>query len=154
MSKKRSIYEPFKNARASLFDRLVDFEPNNRTQVSTVKTLSRQELKDSIQKEIHWLLNTRCEFPMEALKDQERDTLNYGTPSFTSFFPADPGTRKKLSEEIQTLITTYEPRLKNVEVLLKDEEQKTDYFSLKILIVADLVVDEISEPVQFLMQVA
>lgn len=147
-AKEDSIY-----MRGALFDRLVDNEPENQHVSASLKTLSVKELKDSIRREISWLLNTRCTFSQDALAGVERSVVDYGIPDFSCFFPDNNENRKKLTRAISDVIEAYEPQLKNVDVEVKDDEGQVDKFSLSLLIKANVIINQVPEPITFIMDV-
>lgn len=139
--------------RAPLFDRLTDENPGQ-TQPAGLKTYNLQQLKDSIQREISSLLNTRSvRFP--KVSDQEGKTvLDYGSPSFQEIQAVDNENKKDIIRQIKGIITVFEPRLQHVEIDWIREKSEKEYFSIHILISARLVIEEMAESVQFVMKVA
>lgn len=139
--------------RGSLFDRLIDWSPHEPETSPALKTLTLAELKDSIHREVSWLLNTMCSYSSDEIDDMERSTLNYGMHDFSSFFPDNNDNRRKLSKVVGDLINVYEPRLQNVNVEVDNMNNGNDKFSLSLVIEAEMVIDKINEPVTFIMAI-
>lgn len=139
--------------RGSLFDRLVDDEPYVTQTSPSLKTLDRKGLKDSIHRELSWLLNTTCSFSREQMDSMDRNTLTYGIHDFSSFFPDSSDNRVRLSHVIREIIESFEPRLRNVEVEVKEMNTKKDRFTLALVIEAELVINKITEPITFIMAI-
>ncbi|MBS1536447.1 MAG: type VI secretion system baseplate subunit TssE [Bacteroidetes bacterium] len=136
-------------ARALLFERLTDFEPLTSTEKKPFIFSSKTELKESVRREVSWLLNTRAPFPAFFLDELEQSTFNYGIPDlFSLFFPLDTAGQRRLSRLLGKIIAGFEPRLKNVEATLERYDEINRSLWLKIN--ADLIIDTISEPISFL----
>jgi len=140
-------------ARGSLFDRLIDMDPYVLEASTTLKTLTLKELKESVKREIGWLLNTTCSFSQEELEGMERNCLNYGVHDFSCFFPDSSDNRSRLAKIVQNAIEAFEPRLKNTEVTVNEMSSNNDKFTLSILIDGELMINKISEPVSFIMAI-
>ena len=140
-------------ARGSLFDRLIDLDPYVQETSTTLKTLTRKELVESVKREISWLLNTTCSFSQEDLEGRERNCLNYGVYDFSCFFPDSSDNRTRLAKIVEDAIEAYEPRLKNTEVTVNEMSSKNDKFTLSLLIDGELLINKISEPVSFIMAI-
>jgi type VI secretion system protein ImpF len=130
-------------ARALLFERLVDTEPNRKEESPPFRVLSRQELRKSLSRELGQLLNSRCPVPLQLIGEEERTVINYGLPDFTSLSPQSSNDRKLIASIISQTITAFETRLRNVRVTveyLEDDERR-----LHISVEADLVMDAVIE---------
>jgi type VI secretion system lysozyme-like protein len=133
-------------ARALLFDRLVDLEPQSQKEVRPLRVLDKKGLKDSVRRELGRLLNTRRPIPL-ASPLEERTVINYGIPDFSSLSPHSDNDRRRVEFWMQEAIRNYEPRLVNVKVSV--EPVAKDERSLTARIDADLQLDTIREPVAF-----
>src|SRR5579864_6435199 len=102
-------------ARALLFDRLVDLEPQTQKEIRPLRVLDKKGLKDSVRRELGRLLNTRRPIPL-APHLEERTVINYGIPDFSSLSPHSDNDRKRLEFWMQEAIKNFEPRLVNVKV--------------------------------------
>lgn len=133
-------------ARVLLFDRLVDTEPRSQKEVRPLRTLDKQGLKQSIRVELGRLLNTRCPIPL-APSGEERTVINYGIPDFSYLSPNNSDHRAKVASWVREAITSYEPRLVDVRVVV-DPPERTER-SLVVRIDAKLQLETIREPVAF-----
>ncbi len=113
-------------APALLFERLVDDEAHCLQESPPFRVLSRQELWESVNRELGRLLNTRCPVPLHLLDEAERTVINYGVPDFTSLSPLNPDDRKLIASVIAQTITAFEPRLRNVRVRVVAEHIEED----------------------------
>ena len=138
---------PFDTARAGLFDRLVDHDPDTHTEKRPLRTMTKQELYASVHRELGRLLNSRCPFTTEARQDRERSVIDYGVPDFSFFTPQNVDDQKQLGVYIKETVEMYEPRLKEVRVQV--EEYKKNRKALLIRIDGILTLESISEPVSF-----
>ena len=129
-------------ARALLFERLVDLEPG-RPEAQPFRVLTKDELRESVRRELGQLLNTRCPVPLHRLAEEERTVINYGIPDFTSLSPQSAHDRKLICDLISRTITAYEPRLRNVRVCADCYEE--DERRLQITIEAELLTDWVIE---------
>ena len=129
-------------ARALLFERLVDLEPN-REEAQPFRVLDKEELRESVRRELGQLLNTRCPVPLHRLAEEERTVINYGIPDFTSLSPQSARDRNLICDLIAQTITAYEPRLRNVRVCADCYEE--DERRLQVTVEAELVTDSVIE---------
>lgn len=134
-------------ARASLIDRLVDYEPAINKEVRPLRTLSKEALKASVRRDLGWLLNTRTSISAREYDERELTVIEYGIPDFGSYSPANEEDQFFLAKRIGRAIAAFEPRLQNVKVTVKPamENERT----LRIIIDAVLVSDVLREPVSF-----
>lgn len=138
-------------ARALLFDRLVDREPHVPTEPQPWRALTRQELYDSVRREVGWLLNTHCPLPAHQLDERERSVINYGMPDFSMFSPHSEADQRRLAHLLMRTIAAFEPRLRQVRVTV--EQSMDDRKTLLARVEAVLVVESVVEPITFLVVV-
>jgi type VI secretion system protein ImpF len=138
---------PQASARALLFDRLVDRATREPTEPQPKSTLTRAELHESVRREVEWLLNTRCPVPADHLDPRERSVIDYGVPDGATSSPHSQADRQRLATVLRHTITAFEPRLRQVRVLVAEcvEAHKP----LQVRIEAVLVVAAISDPIAF-----
>ena len=103
-----------KEVRPSLLDRLLD--SSGRTDHDAY--YSMHELRDSVQKDLNNLLNTRARFvsPDPNLKDIQGSIVNYGLPDLTSQPLNSEAGKHEFAAWIERAIKRFEPRFKNVAV--------------------------------------
>ena len=129
-----------------LFDRLVDRDPFLRREVRPMRTLDRRGLKESVRRELEQLFNTRCPVPAHRLRLRERSVIDYGIPDFSTFSARRFEDRARLADVLRRAIEAFEPRLASVRVHVDASE---DDMSLTAVIEADLIVENVTEPVSF-----
>ena len=135
--------------RQPLLDRLIDTEPENRTESAQQRKISYSQLRLVVERDLENLLNTKC-FQMdiaESFSLLKSSLLVYGLSDYTSKNPAMPAVRLELRQEMERAINLFEPRLRNVTVRVEPPESGERRLRFKIS--ALLQVDEESEPVSF-----
>ena len=110
-----------RSLKPSLLDRLIDHEPRNRTEAPDRRSQSLNELKDSVRRDLEWLLNSRrCPVePPPSAKELWRSVYCYGLPDITGVAMSSGEDRNRLARMVETVVGTYEPRLQNVTVSMK-----------------------------------
>jgi type VI secretion system protein ImpF len=133
----------------SLLDRLIDYEPRESREPAKSRSANLRELKSAVRRDLEYLLNSRS-FPEEIpenLPELNKSVALYGLPDFTKNNIKNYTEQKKLSEQLEWAIRTFEPRLMDLEITLdpvNDIER-----SLRFRIVAQLKVDPVPEPIAF-----
>ena len=134
-------------ARASLIDRLVDLDPRSYGEARPLRSLNRDQLKESIRRNLGWLLNTRTSFPADLIDKRDLTVIDYGIPDFNHYSPQDPADQTLLARRITRSISSFEPRLQKVKVIVEPEMENEK--SLRIRIDAVMSVESVTEPVSF-----
>ena len=134
-------------APAPLFERLVDDKPLVSTEARPFRTVSPDQLRDSVRAELQRLLNTRCPQEQEALVARKRTIIDYGVPDFTHLSPTSLADRKLVSRILGEAIANYEPRLRNVSVRIVGYDGPRQ--RCEAVIDGLLVVGNVTEPVSF-----
>lgn len=126
----------------SLLDRLTDLAPDSTQESREQRVLSFRQLKQSVLRDLAWLLNCVA---LEAVEDLSElphvanSVLNYGTPdmSGSSLSNVNP---QKLQRQIKQAISTFEPRILantlKIDILVND--QQMSHMSLCFKIEGDL----------------
>ena len=134
----------------SVLDRLIDAEPDNRLENPLSRAQSVRLLKNSVRRDLEWLLNTRRIGipPDEGLKEVNRSTYVYGLPDLSAISVGSSGDRNRLVRQLTATINTFEPRLTNVRVVLVEapDSGKKD---MRMRIEAMLRMDPVPEPISF-----
>src|ERR1035437_672726 len=113
-----------------LIDRLVD-KDNDRGRDRSIpispaadpyppRSASVRGLKAALRRDLEWLLNTRRN-PLaapESMVETSQSVFNYGLPDFSAMSASAPQDRQKLLAELERTIALFEPRLRNVRVVL------------------------------------
>lgn len=102
----------------SVLDRLLDLEPHNRNEPHSWRTQSMKELKDSVRRDLEWLLNSRRTpvEPPDSAKELWQSVYCFGLPDTTGLALRSNDDRKRLASVVELAIAAFEPRLMNVKV--------------------------------------
>lgn len=133
----------------SIIDRLLDFDPKVSTEAPKSRSQGLRELKQSVRRDIEWLLNTRHsadEVP-ESLEELNNSMAIYGLPDFTGLSSKNVDDRKSLIRSIETALRIFEPRFINLKVALEETNELER--GVKFRIQATLRVEPTPEPVVF-----
>jgi type VI secretion system protein ImpF len=133
----------------SLLDRLTDFEPKNQTEAPKSRSTSLGELKQSVKRDLEWLLNARS-YPVEVDEDLEevpKSVIAYGLPDFTGISARNHNDLRRITDQLETAIENFEPRLLDLKVSL--EPVSTTDRELRFRVEAFLNVEPTPEPVVF-----
>ncbi len=132
----------------SVLDRLVDFEPDVKSEPPASRSKALRQLKQALKRDLEWLLNTRCvlEVPPE-LPLLCGSALAYGLPDFSTFSVKSAGDQHDLTRALEAVLKRFEPRLEDVVVSLANTSELERAFRFKIE--ARLRVDPVPEPISF-----
>ncbi len=133
----------------SILDRLIDYEPQMSREPPRSQAQSLAELKNSVKRDLEWLLNTRqngVEIP-ETLEELNNSLAIYGLPDLASLSVRNPDEQDRLSKSIEKALRTFEPRFINVRISLEPVDN-TDR-QLKFRIEAHLDIEPVPEPISF-----
>ena len=133
----------------SLLDRLVDLEPRVPHEPVQSRLSDVREIKASVIRDLEHLLNTRKNIiqPPQTCPQVINSLFTYGLRDYSSENPNSPTVRQKLKLELEKIITSFEPRLRNLSV--RAEAPQKGQRSLRFRIAALLVIDPVSEPISF-----
>ena len=133
----------------SILDRLLDFAPDISREPPTSRAKSLRDLKQSVRRDLEWLLNTRNHSDEIAnqLEEVSKSMAVYGLTDFTGMGVKSPGEQKMLVNSLEAAIRIFEPRLMDLRVNLEpiDEIKRV----LRFRIEARLKVDPVPEPITF-----
>jgi type VI secretion system protein ImpF len=130
----------------SVLDRLIDLEPTSNVEAPPYPPAVLREIRQSVRRDLENLLNTRRLYDQPARDDDPlaQSSVGYGIPDFTGA-AAD---LHAMLAAIEDAIRRFEPRLKNVRVLMDGPGQAIDR-TLRFRIEATLWVEPLTEPVAF-----
>jgi type VI secretion system protein ImpF len=132
----------------SILDRLIDERPRD-PQVPAEAPRSLAQTKDSVKRDLEWLLNSRqvlADLPVD-LRQLDRSLLTYGLPDFTSSSLSNVADQDLLRRSVEEAIRRFEPRLSRVAITL--EPPRTLERTLRFRIDALLHVEPEPEPISF-----
>jgi type VI secretion system protein ImpF len=144
-----SIYDNEIRIIPSVLDRLIDEDPDRVLAAPPSRSKSIEDLKQSVKRDLEWLLNTRQNAAgvPAGLKELTNSLAAYGLPDFSTFSVKNSSDQARMQRILERAISSFEPRLENVMVTLipvHDIEQK-----LRFRIDARLRVEPAPEPVTF-----
>lgn len=133
----------------SVLDRLLDFEPDVSKEAPKSRSKSLRELKQSVRRDLEWLLNTRC-YPEdldENLEEVPKSVVFFGLPDFTGVSAKSHIEQKRLTQAVETALKYFEPRFIDLRVRLEPIDNVDRV--LRFRIEANLDIDPTPEPVAF-----
>lgn len=132
----------------SVLDRLIDEEPEVSREAAASRTKTLRRLKQCLRRDLEQMLNTRQlqELP-PGLKELNRSVAAYGLPDYSSANVKSVADQNRLRRSLETLVETFEPRLREVTVTL--EPARDTERALRFRIDAQLMVEPAPEPVTF-----
>ncbi len=140
----------FDSVKPSVLDRLIDFEPDNRTEGKRANSQDEFEYRDAVMKDLETLLNTRQSRADLAESDEElaSSLLTYGLPDFTAVGIDATEEHAKVFDAIKRAIEHFEPRLREVQIERTEETSARDSV-LRLTIKAYLCTQPDPVPVTF-----
>lgn len=137
-------------ARLSVFDRLIDTDPDARTDptLSAAETLTA--LRGSVRADLEALLNARRRWRSwdSRLSELAASPVGYGLPDLSSGAFNNPRRRDDLRAEVEATIRRFEPRFAHVTVSLIGDPDPLSTM-LRLRIEALLHAEPAPEPVVF-----
>lgn len=136
-------FEPF------LLDRLLDTGAYGELDGAR-SSMSLDQIKDSVARDIEALLNTRCGLTrdrIDAYREASRSVLTFGLIDFVGLSLDSPHDCDLICQSISQAISRHEPRLRAARVSLQRREHGG--LGLNFHIQALLVVNPAREPVSF-----
>ncbi len=133
----------------SVFDRLVDLDPRSSQEPPKSRSTSLHELKQSVRRDLEWLLNTRChtETLDDLLEEAPNSVAFYGLPDFTGVSINSHIEQKRMTKAIEDAIRRFEPRFMNIKVTLEPIDNIDR--QLRFRIEASLDIEPTPEPIVF-----
>jgi type VI secretion system protein ImpF len=134
----------------SLFDRLIDQNPEVTRDPPKSRGQHLKELRDSVRRDLENLLNTRqrCRSWPEECDELGLSLVNYGIPDFTGADLASADRRDEFRATIERVIRDFEPRFVTVRVSMLDNAEPTDR-TMRFRIEALIYADPAPEPLVF-----
>jgi type VI secretion system protein ImpF len=136
-----------------LIDRLIDRD-RDRGDRPTIdpyhsRSASVKGLKAALRRDLEWLLNTRRNphAAPESMVELSQSLFNYGLPDFSALSVNSPKDRQHLLVEVERTLALFEPRLRNIRVLLV--EGNTASRAVRFQIEGSLQMDPSPEHISF-----
>jgi type VI secretion system protein ImpF len=133
----------------SVLDRLIDYEPEQSREALASRSKSLAQLKQSVRRDLEWLLNTRqpADGVPAGLPEANASVATYGLPDFTNLSIESTTDQARLRRSVELAIRVFEPRLEGVSVTVVPVEGVERL--LRFQIDARLKVEPAPEPVTF-----
>src|SRR4051794_41104993 len=102
----------------SVFDRLLDYEPDISREPPSSRAKSLRLFKQAVRRDLEWLLNTRqiVDGVPEQLPELRRSLAAYGLPDFSTASGSNIADQNRMRRYIEESIRVFEPRLQDVTV--------------------------------------
>jgi type VI secretion system protein ImpF len=135
----------------SIIDRLTDEDPRSSADPRITYAESLRSFKESVQRDLEWLLNTRrTPMPVGDEFEELRNSLyHYGVPDITSMSRDAIESRVRLRSQVEEALTLFEPRLSNVRISMHEVEGEATRRELRFTVDATLRLDPTPEQVTF-----
>jgi len=134
----------------SLLDRLTDEAPLQASDPPTTREESARRFRQSVQRDLDWLLNTRRTIVAAAADVPEvaNSVHQYGLLDFTGMTTSHANWRERLIDDVRETIRLHEPRLTNVTVNMVSDGA-THSHHVRFSVTATLLMDPSPEQVVF-----
>lgn len=103
-------------AMAPLFDRLRSSKAGGEHQ--PLRALTPTELRDSVARELDWLLNTRSPTLAAEYASRTLTILDYGLPDLSGFSAQNSDDQRRIERLISRAVSAFEPRLEQRQVVV------------------------------------
>ena len=142
--------KPAKGFEPSLLEKLLDDAPKSASQGNVFKTVSLEQHKESVARDLEGLLNTRAAFSEDNLEQHpncRQSLLTYGLDDFSGLSLSNAYDRAAICRSLERAIARHESRLVNVKVSLNPRAGSTS--ALHFTINALLNIRPAREPISF-----
>lgn len=134
----------------TLFDRLLDDEPQHSTEATPGHRCSVKAYKESVVRDLEQLVNTRRELVANELDDWpllQGTLLDFGLPDFVNRGTRSTEDRRLIQRQLEHTIEQGDKRFTNVRVQLINPDSQTRILQFRIEAV--LVLSETTQHVSF-----
>ncbi|WP_269791111.1 type VI secretion system baseplate subunit TssE [Stenotrophomonas sp. Iso1] len=139
-----------KGLEPSLLEKLFDDTPKQLGAGAAFKSVSLDQYKESIARDLEGLLNSRAAFQesdMEEFPNCRQSLLTYGLADFSAMSLANAYDRSQICRSLEQAVGRHERRLKNINVCLDASNQFAGGLHFTIHALLDL--EPAREPVSF-----
>lgn len=132
-----------------LLDRLVDRDPRSSQEPLMSRAQSVRLLKESLRRDIEWLLNSRRIFEESTDPKAEltHSLYNYGLPDITHYSFNSSRDMNRVTWLLENTVAIFEPRLRNAKVFVEPVDKGS--LKIKFRVEGMLVMDPAPERVSF-----
>lgn len=132
----------------ALLERVVMLEQRRRFESREQRVMSLERLKQSVLRDLSWLLNTEyleAVYSLDGYPEVRASVLNYGIPSIVglTITDLDPSMRGGLAKTLRDAIARFEPRLDpdSIAVRTHADKEQMDGRTLTFEIEAELIAE-------------
>jgi type VI secretion system protein ImpF len=129
---------PKEHLQPSLLDRLTDLNPSRESDTIEERVMSLRRLRESVIRDLEWLLNTGCIETTQDLTDYpevKHSVLNYGIPDIAGGSSMGKDS-VRMERDLRQAILDFEPRILpgtfKVSVTVTDEEMSANTMIFEI----------------------
>lgn len=134
----------------SLLEKLFDDAPRAPAASGIFRTISLEQYKESVARDLEGLLNSRAAYTEDSLKAYphcQKSLMTYGLRDFSTLSLANAGDRAAICRSLEQSIARHEPRLHNVRVTLEANARSVGGLHFSIHALLDL--QPAREPISF-----
>jgi len=133
----------------SLLDRLLDYDPQSSQEAPKSHAASLADLRQSVRRDLEWLLNTRHGIAIiaEGMDEVNNSLAVYGLPDITAMGVDVQAEQRKLVKSVENALRIFEPRFLDPKVTLLPISSVER--ELRLRIEAKLDVDPVPEAISF-----
>ncbi len=134
----------------SIFDRLLDYDPQRQVEVQSSRNQIIRDLRESVRRDLEYLLNTRqsCEKLASKWDNLKYSVINFGIPDYTGANLSNEEDRVQFAKLIEKIILANETRFKTVSIKVLSTDNTVDR-TFRFRIDALLKVEPAVKPVVF-----
>jgi type VI secretion system protein ImpF len=139
-----------RNVQQSLLDRLIDLEPQTRSEPPMTRAESLRQFRFAVKRDLEWLLNTTrmpIDLP-EPYAELRKSLLTFGLPDTSTVSLQSAADEHRLLRSIESAIEMFEPRLARARVTSKEALRRTQQ-AITFHVEAILLVDPAPERIAF-----
>ena len=113
--------DPNQGVTVSIIDRLIDVDPGTRSEAPLTRAQSVRLLRQSLKRDLEWLLNTRrvTDDQVESSDEMKNSVLTFGLPDVSNYTVASSRDMNRLAWLIEGAVSTFEPRLEGAKILME-----------------------------------
>ena len=133
----------------SILDRLLDYDPQSSQEAPRSNSNSLTDLRQSVRRDLEWLLNTRQSIAViaEGMEEVTASLATYGLPDITGLGVDIQAEQRKLVRAVETALRIFEPRFLDPKVTLLPISSVER--ELRLRIEAKLDIDPVPEAISF-----
>ena len=99
----------------------LDYSPRETQEPAKSRSASIRDLRQSVRRDLEWLLNTRChtEDIDDSLLEARRSVAFYGLPDFTGMSAKNSNEQRRLTKALENSLKIFEPRFRELKISME-----------------------------------